>query len=435
MADNLEDEYFEVIMDPRIGADTSSGSSSPTFSDSESNEGTAVPVVYDTGLPVSHNYLGENLEELRGRTIFDDLSYQVLPLLQQPGVVLMPSQTLPLLVFNAPTVEMLRNLTTTNGTFGLVCVSYFDTPEQRMAMYGTTAEIYEYRDVVEQEGFRMKAKGRQRFRIMETRRSEDGNLSGTVRILPEVVLPDSLHAIRQQSLDRYRGHPADLQLPLPLTSQHRLNRRRAMYQRDAMMTAFPHWIHNLYNASSVAQQVRSQLSHLTLSSAPIRTKLPSDPVELSFWVAQIMPFKDEEKIALLRVNSAIQRLRWEIKILQSCTMYCCRFCELDVADPKDTFSMSLEGPKGTYVNPGGYLHEILTVLKAKGLRCINIERTIENSWFPGYAWTIAECRRCTAHMGWKFTASNHNLKPSKFWGICRSAIVTMLVAGDVIPKL
>ena len=40
-----------------------------------------------------------------------------------------------------------------------------------------------------------------------------------------------------------------------------------------------------------------------------------------------------------------------------------------------------------------------------------------------YAWTIAQCRECACHMGWKFTAAKKKLVPQKFWGLCRSALV------------
>jgi Lon protease-like protein len=43
-----------------------------------------------------------------------------------------------------------------------------------MAHVGTTAEIYEYRDEEELAGFCIKAKGRQRFRVMEWQRQVDG---------------------------------------------------------------------------------------------------------------------------------------------------------------------------------------------------------------------------------------------------------------------
>lgn len=39
-----------------------------------------------------------------------------------------------------------------------------------------------------------------------------------------------------------------------------------------------------------------------------------------------------------------------------------------------------------------------------------------------YAWTIAYCRVCTTHMGWKFTAIKKDLKPQKFFGLTRTSV-------------
>ena len=46
--------------------------------------------------------------------------------------------------------------------------------------------------------------------------------------------------------------------------------------------------------------------------------------------------------------------------------------------------MSTDGPLGAYVNPSGYVHEIMTLLKANGLALMGVP-TEEYSWFPGYA--------------------------------------------------
>jgi len=62
---------------------------------------------------------------------------------------------------------------------------------------------------------------------------------------------------------------------------------------------------------------------------------------------------------------------------------CCKNCNLLIAKKEDVFSMALEGPMGAYVNPGGYVHETLTIHKAMGLRLIGWP-SVENSWFPGY---------------------------------------------------
>ena len=46
------------------------------------------------------------------------------------------------------------------------------------------------------------------------------------------------------------------------------------------------------------------------------------------------------------------------------------------------YSMSLDGPMANYVNPGGYVHETLTLYRAQNLNLIGRPST-ENSWFPG----------------------------------------------------
>ena len=65
-----------------------------------------------------------------------------------------------------------------------------------------------------------------------------------------------------------------------------------------------------------------------------------------------------------------------------CPVLCCRNCEEEIGKQEDIFSMSSEGPQGAYVNPGGYVHETLTLYKAKNLSLIG-EPSTEYSWFPG----------------------------------------------------
>nr|CAD7449308.1 unnamed protein product [Timema bartmani] len=115
-------------------------------------------------------------------------------------------------------------------------------------------------------------------------------------------------------------------------------------------------------------------------------------------------------------------------LLIFCRVLCCRDCQAKIANQKDVFSMSLEGPQGTYVNPGGYVHETITLHKAKGVRVLNQAPSTEYTWFPGYGWTIAECRTCRKHMGWKFTAMEKHLKPDKFLGLCRRSIFPLFKA-------
>lgn len=67
--------------------------------------------------------------------------------------------------------------------------------------------------------------------------------------------------------------------------------------------------------------------------------------------------------------------------LQCSDLHCTR-CGLKITSKSDVFSMSLDGPSGAYVNPGGYVHETLTVYKTQNLNLIGSPST-ENSWFPG----------------------------------------------------
>ena len=65
-----------------------------------------------------------------------------------------------------------------------------------------------------------------------------------------------------------------------------------------------------------------------------------------------------------------------------CSVFICRYCGHRITNKSDVFSMALEGPMAAYVNPGGYVHETLTVYKAQGL-VLRGGPSTENSWFPG----------------------------------------------------
>jgi len=149
--------------------------------------------------------------------------------------------------------------------------------------------------------------------------------------------------------------------------------------------------------------------------------VPAEPTQLSYWVAMSLPLDDDVRARLLRINSVVRRLRCEISIMQTFKVMTCAECEERVASADDVFAMSAEGPQSIYVNPNGHLHETLTLHRATGLRCITRPST-EFSWFPGYAWEIAQCAHCSSHMGWRFTAARRGLRPAAFWGICRRSL-------------
>ncbi|MEE6526690.1 hypothetical protein FKM82_027471 [Ascaphus truei] len=115
-------------------------------------------------------------------------------------------------------------------------------------------------------------------------------------------------------------------------------------------------------------------------------------------------------------------LRVTAALSLQCTSLCCKHChDTEITTKNEIFSLSLCGPMAAYVNPHGYVHETLTVYKAFNLSLMGRSST-EHSWFPGFAWTIAQCRVCGSHMGWKFSAVRKELSPQRFWGLTRSAL-------------
>ena len=65
----------------------------------------------------------------------------------------------------------------------------------------------------------------------------------------------------------------------------------------------------------------------------------------------------------------------------------------------------------------------VTLREASGLR-LDGPTVAQDSWFPGYAWTVAYCARCFEHMGWRFTplASGPSAGEPPFWGLRRGQL-------------
>ena len=186
------------------------------------------------------------------------------------------------------------------------------------------------------------------------------------------------------------------------------------------LTPFPAWVYEQYDGCCLVEKAHHLLGRLRLFSQS-QVNVPREPQELSFWLAANLPLDDKHKLKLLAFNCSIRRLRYEISLMEQCPVLCCRNCNEEIGKQEDIFSMSSEGPQGAYVNPGGYVHETLTLYKAKNLSLIGAPST-EYSWFPGYAWTICQCRYCDSHMGWKFKATKPNMVPKKFWGLSRRSL-------------
>lgn len=168
--------------------------------------------------------------------------------------------------------------------------------------------------------------------------------------------------------------------------------------------------------------VREAAEPVASSSSLESSCVPKNPVEFSYWVAGNLPLEDHHLLEFLSLTCHIQRLRWLLSILSRYLYISCSECKSKISKKDDVFSMSLQGPQGTYVNPSGYVHETITVYRAESLSLRDRPST-EFSWFPGYAWTVCDCSQCGSHIGWKFTTTkDKSLQPEFFWGLTRSAI-------------
>ncbi|XP_061187454.1 protein cereblon-like [Saccostrea echinata] len=417
--------------------DSSSGSEESETSEGEDDSSQLIrqeSITFDQSLPVSHSYLGDDLEDVRGRTYYEEGSTISIPVIQLPGMVLVPDQTIPLHLFHQHTVAMLKGVMDKDNTFGIVAYRFSeDDGGHIIANIGTTAEIFSVKDETDDRtglaSIRVKAKGRQRFKVMESRRTATGILMCTVKILEEKVLGDVLSDARPTSHCKFCCEPLDQGTSTKtavdrqgniLSSVTMFNTPQVNRFSAAYLTWWPPWVYKMYDPELVVRNVKRELFKWNTSYTP--EKLPSHPVELSYWLIQNLPLDDNLRLNLLGIDSAIQRLRCSLSIVQKCSTLCCKECNTNIANKNDVFCLSVEGPLGAYVNPQGYVHETMTVYKAQNLNLIG-RATKEHSWFPGYAWTIAQCRRCAFHIGWKFTATRKELTPQKFFGLTRASVI------------
>jgi hypothetical protein len=71
----------------------------------------------------------------------------------------------------------------------------------------------------------------------------------------------------------------------------------------------------------------------------------------------------------------------------------------------------------TFVNPAGHAYTIRCFAEAPGCRGEGQESTFW-TWFPGFAWRIALCAGCGAHVGWSFRSDTGG-----FWGLVADRVL------------
>jgi hypothetical protein len=99
----------------------------------------------------------------------------------------------------------------------------------------------------------------------------------------------------------------------------------------------------------------------------------------------------------------------------------CAACGTKITDPSAVFGPGGAPSVQVFTNPAGKVCRVMTVLRAESLLLAG-PAVSEYSWFPGWAWRIALCARCGAHLGWRFEAEAGG-SPPLFFGLLVSALV------------
>ncbi|KAF7817100.1 protein cereblon [Senna tora] len=154
----------------------------------------------------------------------------------------------------------------------------------------------------------------------------------------------------------------------------------AKFSRGISRTFWPQWVYRMFDSYCLAQRAADLWKNVV--GLPSMDGLLKKPDLLSFYIASKIPVSESTRQELLEIDSISYRLRREIELLESVNLVRCKNCQTIIARRSDMLVMSSEGPLGAYVNPGGYVHEIMTLYKASGLALIGRAET-EYSWFPG----------------------------------------------------
>ncbi|KAK9844647.1 hypothetical protein WJX74_005119 [Apatococcus lobatus] len=329
--------------------------------------------------PALHAYLGD-VDDLAGSTPqLPAGSTCRMPLLQL-DVVLMPGATLPLRVMFMSDRRLVEHALAAPAPLSRLLTVVFAT--QPMATIGCTAEIQQMRRQAD-GSIHCLAKGRQRVSIHFDTVAVDDLAKCRVAVLPE---------------------PGNAPLPREV-------RAGAAHWHAAALPMF--------DAADLADQARTLFRHF----APEVKEYRGSPLELSFWLSVNLPLQADTRQQLLECTTAAARLCCLIKSLQTLGSLRCVECGTQVAAAKDVISMSEEGIGSAYVNSHGFVHDMITLREACSLDCFgDDEPQTENSWFPGYGWTIMYCINCRIHMGWLFSATDPENEPRRFWGIRRCHI-------------
>ena len=304
----------------------------------------------------------------------------LLALLRLPGVVVFPGETIPLRLLNTDIRALVHILLDTPSDAGSyhrwVGVQSFLRGTKTFGITSTSniGCVVELRSIgSDATGEYCITRGCSRFKVIEDPDSRAAPLSLCCHINDR--LP--------------RGG-------VPKAAFDNLGTQLSYWPRSVWRRFDPAWL---------GQQLLSALHASRLGLDP-PLKVISDPITLSFWVSANLPVDANFRLLLQEAPTCHMRCDLLLRMLRDLGELCCNVCGSPIASQQDVFSLSETGAAGTFVNPNGYVHQMLTLqsLAPESFAAVGEPETA-HSWFPGYAWTICNCSTCLCHLGWIFTMS------------------------------
>uniref|UniRef100_A0A2A4K2N0 Protein cereblon n=2 Tax=Heliothis virescens TaxID=7102 RepID=A0A2A4K2N0_HELVI len=350
-----DDGQAEDAADPSEGdSDASTEHVQPprrqVYYDSEGESIEVEEEPYDISIAASHSYLGAGLVQARGRRVPEAGWRGRVPVAAHHGVVF-PGEVVPMLLPDPGDAALIVHAINTDKLFGLLCPS---ENGDKLSGYGVLCEVMMFG--------------------IEHMLAQPTSVTFKARAINRFVLvrgPRQPHA--------YSSAPV----------------QRRLRTLDAAGTPWPLFVHDILDFERMRRLICDYFDTISLGD-----RLPEEPVSLSFWVASNLPLSLADRLALFAVDNALLRLHMECHFINRKSVLCCSSCMTQIARREHIFAMSSEGVHSNYTNLGGYMHDLLTVRTATNVRAAGAASE-EYSWFPGYAWTVAHCRHCAAHVGWR----------------------------------
>mmetsp|Transcript_4465 Transcript_4465/g.8837 ORF Transcript_4465/g.8837 Transcript_4465/m.8837 type:complete len:373 (-) Transcript_4465:1973-3091(-) len=303
----------------------------------------------------------------RGSTVFGENNAAVcqdpcwVPLIL-PGeqVHLLPGEALPLMIFS----ELMRHRilqcmnTDESGMRAMVAVFGKETGgTHKLSRVGCLAEIVNFACDETSGVDRLLVFGRQRVTLIE---AADDHESGLVRFFD-----DTLTTLPREIAQGRSGLPQNVCLE--------------------------------YDSHCTAQILIHYLEEMSGQFLSLATQ---DSVQISFDFCSWVPVSPQYREEVLQSTSLASRLLSHVHFMKRFRSICCKFCNHVLVESKADI---LPSPATYFVNPYGSVHGIVKARLVDGA-VDDDPPNPELSWMKGYAWQIVLCKRCYAHIGWKFSA-------------------------------